>query len=304
MEMKRVLSISLGAKSRDHTVTAEFAGVPFELSRVGCDGDLRAAVQMFRRYDGTVDAFGLGGAVLFLELGKRRYYFRDCKRIRRAVKRTKLADGNGIKHILESRAVDLLAARIGGLRGKRAFVISGADRYGQAKALFDAGCRTVAGDLIFTMGLDVPLRSLLMVEALGALILPPALLAPFSLYYPTGEQQERPPVYHRRFSRYYEEADIIAGDYLWLRKYMPGDMSGKIVLTNTTTKSDVEELQKRGVKLLITSTPRLHGRSFGTNVLEAMTLCLIDKPQAEITRADYVAAVDQARLAPQVEALN
>ena len=70
------------------------------------------------------------------------------------------------------------------------------------------------------------------------------------------------------------DADIIAGDYKYVRKYMPEDMTGKWVVTNTTTAEDVEFLRDRGVELLVTSTPRLEGRSFGTNVIEATMVAL------------------------------
>jgi len=49
-------------------------------------------------------------------------------------------------------------------------------------------------------------------------------------------------------------------------------------LTNTTTSENVEELKKRGVSLLITTTPVIEGRSFGTNVLEGVFTALLGKP--------------------------
>jgi len=48
-------------------------------------------------------------------------------------------------------------------------------------------------------------------------------------------------------------------------------------LTNTTTSENVEELKKRGVSLLITTTPVIEGRSFGTNVLEGVFTALLGK---------------------------
>lgn len=302
--MKRVLSISLGSSKRDHSTQAEFLGVPFELRRQGTDGDFKRAVRMFSELDGQVDAFGIGGTLLYVGVGTRRYYFRSCKAIRRAVKKSKLADGNGVKHLLEARAVKLLEARLGSLRGKKAFAISAGDRYGQFEALVGAGCDCIAGDLIFTMGLDIPIRTLRGVQRGAALLFPWTFQLPYMWFYPVGEEQERPPVHHPRFSRYYEDAEIIAGDYLWLRKYMPEDMSGKIVLTNTTTARDVEEFQKRGVKLLVSSTPRFQGRSFGTNVMEAMLLCLMDKSEAEATPQDFEALIDRSGLSPVIEVLN
>lgn len=54
-------------------------------------------------------------------------------------------------------------------------------------------------------------------------------------------------------------------------------MKGKIVLTNTTTAEDVELFRQLGVKYLITTTPVLEGRSFGTNMMEAALVALAGK---------------------------
>ena len=96
--MKKVLSISLGSSTRDHTVEAEFLGQRFWLSRQGTDGDFRRYVQMYREYDGKVDAFGVGGAEFYLLVNGHRYYWRQIRRVRQVVKLSKIADGNGIKH--------------------------------------------------------------------------------------------------------------------------------------------------------------------------------------------------------------
>lgn len=84
---------------------------------------------------------------------------------------------------------------------------------------------------------------------------------------------------------------------------MPSDLSGKIFLTNTTTTGDVEELRRRKLHLLVTSTPRLEGRSFGTNVIEALLLALIDKPEAKITTADLAELIERIPIEPGVEVL-
>ena len=84
---------------------------------------------------------------------------------------------------------------------------------------------------------------------------------------------------------------------------MPSDLSGKIFLTNTTTAADVAELRRRSLHLLVTSTPRLQGRSFGTNVIEAVLLALIDKPQAKITTADLAELIEQIPIEPGLEVL-
>lgn len=302
MALKKVLSVSVGSSTRDHTTTSEFLGVPFELSRIGTDGDWARALQLYRQYDGQVDAFGVGGAEFYLLVNDRRYYFRQARRIRQAVKISKIGDGNGVKHILERNAVAALAALGVSLEGKKALKTSAVDRYGLGRALVDYGCDVTFGDLMFNLGLPIPVRSLRTVHLLSALLLPTLTQLPFSWFYPLGEEQERAP--SLKFARFYREAEIIAGDFLQIRHYMPPDLGGKIVITNTTTARDVEELQKRGLHMLITCTPRLAGRSFGTNVMEAVMLSLMDKPQSEVTAQDFVDLIERIPLRPNIEVLN
>jgi ATP-dependent 26S proteasome regulatory subunit len=85
---------------------------------------------------------------------------------------------------------------------------------------------------------------------------------------------------------------------------MPDDLKGKILITNTTTAKNVEELRERGVHLLVTTTPRLGGRSFGTNVMEAALLALIDKSQSKITQTDFLELIERIPLEPNIEVLQ
>jgi len=121
---------------------------------------------------------------------------------------------------------------------------------------------------------------------------------PFQFFYPTGKKQERPP--EPKYPEYYHDAEIIAGDFHFMRQFMPERLEGKIVLTNTITPADVEELRRRGVAMLVTTTPDLGGRSFGTNVLEAALLALLGKRWEEVTPDDYARLLGQLDLRPRV----
>lgn len=104
-------------------------------------------------------------------------------------------------------------------------------------------------------------------RALARVLLPVVRHAPISWLYPTGEAQERGDT--GTFSRFYAWADVIAGDWHLIRRYLPERLGGKVILTNTTTPENVALLRERGAALLVTTTPRLNGRSVATNVLEA-----------------------------------
>jgi hypothetical protein len=90
-----------------------------------------------------------------------------------------------------------------------------------------------------------------------------------------GKKQEKPP--EPKYPQYYEQAEIIAGDFHFMRQFMPDRLDGKIVLTNTVTAGNVEDLASARVAMLITTTPEIAGRSFGTNVWKRRCLALLGK---------------------------
>ena len=112
------------------------------------------------------------------------------------------------------------------------------------------------------------------------------------MLYPTGKSQEE---IVEKYGKYYNWADIIAGDFLMIKKHMPKDLTGKIIITNTTTKDDMEELKRRGVEVLITTTPILNGRSFGTNVMESMLVAYAGK-KGELSEDEYFELLDRVKL--------
>ncbi|MBT3322163.1 MAG: quinate 5-dehydrogenase [Anaerolineae bacterium] len=304
--MKKILSISMGSSSRDHSTVHEFLGEKCEISRIGFNADLDKVVEAYKEYDGKVDAFGVGGVEFYLGVGDKKYYFNEVKRVREAIKISKAGDGNGIKGLLVQRALIALEAKLNEegrtLKGMKALKTNAVDRYVMAKALVNAGCDTIFGDLMFSLGLPIPVRSLRGVHIMAATLLPIITKMPFKWFYPLGSEQDNPP--QPKWEKYYQEADILAGDFVTIRAFMPDDLTGKIILTNTTTAQNVEELRERGVYLLVTSTPRLEGRTFGTNAMEATLRALINKPDDEITEADFIDIIERIPLEPNIEVLN
>lgn len=305
--MKKILSISVGSSSRDHTTKHVFLGQECELSRQGTDGDFEKAVQRYADMDGKVDAFGVGGVEFYLRVGTKKYYFKDVSRIRRAIKVSKVGDGNGVKGLLERRAFQALEKHLNEkenktLKGMPALLTTAVDRYGMGEAMVDAGLDLTIGDLMFALGLPFPVKKLSTVRVIAATLLPVITRLPFTWFYALGAEQDKPP--QQKWDKYYQQAQVLGGDFIQIRQYMPDDLTGKIVVTNTTTAKNVEELKKRNLHILVTVTPRLEGRSFGTNVMEATLLALMDKPQSEVTDADFADLIDRIPLQPNIEVLN
>ncbi len=297
--MKRIVSVSLGSSSRNHRARVELLGEEFDIERTGTDGSLTRAIDTLRELDGTVDAIGLGGIDVYLYAGSKRFALRDGLRLLEAVKKTPVVDGSGLKNTLEREAVRYLRDELNvPLAGTNVLMVSALDRFGMAQALVDAGADVLFGDFIFALDLDKPVRGLAEFEALAERYLPDACKLPFQFFYPTGKKQDRAP--EPKYPQYYAEAEIIAGDFHFMRQFMPERLDGKTVLTNTLTARDVEELRSRGVARLVTTTPDFGGRSFGTNVVEAAFLALLGKRWEDVTPDDYATMLGRAALRPRV----
>ncbi len=297
--MKRVVSVSLGSSSRDHATEVELLGQRFAIAREGTNGSLAHAIARVRELDGTIDAIGLGGIDVYLYAGTKRFAFRDGLKLLEAAKKTPIADGSGLKNTLEREAVAFMQRDLGiALAGTKVLMVSALDRFGMAQALVAAGADVLFGDFIFALDLDKPVRGIAEFEALAERYLPDACKLPFQFFYPTGAKQDRPP--QPKYPHYYEEAEIIAGDFHFLRQFMPARLDGKIVLTNTLTARDVDELRSRGVARLITTTPDFNGRSFGTNVMEAALLALLGKHADAVTEGEYADVLQRLALRPRV----
>ncbi|GAC1309956.1 MAG: hypothetical protein NVSMB19_23960 [Vulcanimicrobiaceae bacterium] len=297
--MKRVVSVSLGSSSRDHRAHVRLLDEEFDIERIGMDGSIERAMQKLRELDGTVDAIGLGGIDVYLYAGSKRFALRDGLRLLEAVKTTPVVDGSGLKNTLEREAVRFLRDELGvALTGTNVLMVSALDRFGMAQAFVDAGADVLFGDFIFALDLDKPVRGLAEFEALAERYLPDACKLPFQFFYPTGKKQDRPP--QPKYPEYYAAAAIVAGDYHFMRQFMPDRLDGKLVLTNTLTGRDVDELRSRGVARLVTTTPDFDGRSFGTNVVEAALLALLGKRWADVTPDDYATVLARLDLRPRV----
>ena len=297
--------MSLGSPKGDKKVTATLMGEEFEISRIGTNGDMVKFAELVRELDGKVDAIGLGGIDLYLYAGNRRYTIRDAAKLASNAKVTPVVDGSGIKNTLERETVEWLhREKIVDFSEKKVLVVCGVDRFGMAESIARLAKATVFGDLMFNVGVPMPIRSWGGLKLVARTLLPIVCVVPFQWLYPTGEKQEKITPKHEKHFRW---ADVIAGDYKIIGRFMPppesGALAGKTVITNTLTPSDVENLKARGVKTLITSTREFDGRTFATNVLEGIIIALAGKRPEEMSPGDYLDMLKKMDWQPTVRNL-
>ncbi len=300
--MKRAVSISIGSSKRDKAVEVELLGEKVSIERIGTDGDMEKAARMYQEMDGKVDAFGVGGADLGVLVDQKWYPLYSVQKMVRFIQKTPVVDGAGMKNTLEYRIAPFIEAKIGEYvrsLGKKVLVPSGSDRWGMGQGFLKSGYEVVFGDLMFSLGIPIPLHTARSLKILAALIMPIAGRLPFQWIYPIGKEQEkRIP----KWEIYYQWATVIAGDCHYVRRHMPDHLTGKVIATNTTTTADVELFRQAGVKYLITSTPVFDGRSFGTNMLEAALVAVAGKGR-KLSKDELSQIIEQLGLEPQLQEL-
>jgi hypothetical protein len=178
---------------------------------------------------------------------------------------------------------------------EQAFVPVAIDRIGLAMAAAEVSDRIVLGDLMVALGVPLPVYGIPTFRRVARIMLPMVSWFPMSMIFYGSDGAEQEP----KYTKYFEESDLLAGDFLFMRKYMPLNISGKTIITNTTTDDNIELLRQRGAKMVITTTPRYEGRSFGTNMLEAALTAYAGKGRP-LSDTELNTLIDELQLRPTV----
>lgn len=277
--MKHIVSVSLGSSKRNKKSECSLLGEEYTIERIGVDGDFAKYKKLLCEIDGKADAIGLGGIDLYLWADKKKYTIRDAKKLADCVKTSPVVDGSGIKNTIERKTIQYLNDNnIVDFANSKTLLVCGVDRFGMAQSI-DKYCKNVIyGDIMFALGLNIKIRKYSSLSMLAKLLLPIFCIVPFKMLYPTGDKQKE---HIDRYADVFAESDVICGDYLFINKYLPSAESGifnnKIIITNTLTPEDVENLKNRGVKTVISTTPNFSGRNFGTNVFEGIITSMLGK---------------------------
>ncbi len=306
--MKRAVSISIGSSKRNKSTQIDLLGETVLIERIGTDGDMQKAATLFAELDGKVDAFGVGGTDLGFCIDGKFKTLNSIQFMVKSVKNTPLVDGNGLKELLESRAASVLNQKLDpAIKPEKVLLASAVDRWGLAESFRQAGYKCLYGDVMFALGMPVPVYSVKTLRLLASVLIPVVSNLPFNWIYPTGESQnKRTP----KWEKYFQWADVIAGDCHYLHRYMPDSLKGKIIVTNTTTQSDRDFFAGTGAYGLMTTTPVIDGRSFGTNMMEAALVAVtgwntkIDYTQGSDYMIHLKNTIDSIQLDPQFQILN
>jgi predicted amino acid dehydrogenase len=301
---REIRSISLGPSDHDYAFVRQLFGHEFHVQRLGTDGNIRRARELVAQLDGQTDVIGLGGMNFHFQVGRHTFIHQQIQTVAHAAQATPVVDGTHMKNTLERWALSQVAQQQPELfRYRRIFVLSGVDCYATAQVLSQLTDRMVFGDPIFHLNLPITLKSFGQLERYAKWVLPRLCRAPYSRLFPVG-----PAPVHRtpRGAGFFKQADVIVGDIAYLRHFAPDDLRRKVIVTNSLSSSDLEDLKERGVESVVTLLPPFSDEHPLTdiNVIEAIFTNLIDRPAAALTDDDYLDLVSRWDLKPQVMVLN
>mgnify|MGYP001062729029 CR=1 FL=1 len=303
--MKRVVSVSLGSSQRDYSFTTTVLGRRIEVRRIGANGDVALAAELIREHDGRVDAIGLGGLTPVFRVGEARYPHREALRVAAAARRTPVVSGGLIKGALDRWCVYEASRRSRGLFNyRRILVTSGVDRYALAQALsqYEAELR-FADPIIHSGARFLPLpRSVRQLELYAATTLPLTALLPYRVLHPVALGREGR---DGRALEHFRWADVIAGDFAFIRRFAPPELRGKTIVTDDLSPAELDDLRRRGAATLVTLGPRLEGagRYVSADVLEGIAVALLECG-ASPSEGEILNFIDEAGWGPDVLALN
>ncbi|WP_420643855.1 quinate 5-dehydrogenase [Candidatus Leptofilum sp.] len=299
--MKHAVSVSLGSSERDKKVEIELLGQRVSVERRGTDGDIAKATALFTELDGQVDCLGVGGIDLWIKMEEKTWNISAAHKLIQGVKQTPVVDGSGLKNTLEAYAAQTLVAELGAAYAQgRVLLTAAIDRYGMTKSFVAQGYEIVFGDLMFALGIPIAIRKFSTFQKVAKLLAAPATKLPISVLYPTGDKQDQ---IIPKFTKWYEWATVIGGDCHYIKQHMPDDLTGKVIVTNTTTPKDMQLFKQRGVTHVLTTTPVLDGRSFGTNMMEAAITAVSGKNRP-LTNDELNEMLAELNLKPTVHSLS
>ena len=295
--MLTIISISLGSPIRNKKVQTNLLGQDLIIERIGTGGNEHLARRLFRDMDGKVDVLTMGGMDMNVDVDGKLYPIRSAKKLIQDVTHTPVVDGHDLKYVLERRVLELAEPEFGAFpHFETIFIPTGIDRIGLAEALTPICHQLIIGDLMLTLGIPIPVYGVNNLKRLAHLLMPFIGFLPLSAINPPGSKDEACKPKHTDI---WQSADCIAGDMLYIRKYSPEKLNCELVITNTTTEENIELLQQKGIKTVITMSPRFDGRSFGTNVMEGVLTALSGKKR-QLTRNELNLMIDETGIKPTI----
>jgi len=298
--MKRVVSVSLGSRTRDYSFRTGFLGERFEVTRVGTDGDAGTAMQVLAEFRDKADALGLGMVRDHYTVGTNRYAEAETRKLEQQALDTPITTGGKLREIVQEWTLRTAQAELGNVfSNAKVLFLSGAHSYRLASILAESTDNLSFADPIVQFGIPSCLHTLDALELYAAGSHPilrvksgreliPSL-APLKFFN------------HLFLKRAIRDAHVVvATHYDQLSHYGRAELDGKIVITSTVSGERIRELADKGVRLVLDCSIQPFAETVDLNAVEAMVMAALNKPAEDISHDDYLEIFTDLELAPRI----
>ena len=295
--MKKVVTVTLGSSKQDFEFKTEFLGQSFQVKRMGADDDTNKAWELMRRQQATADAIGLGEIGDHYHVGLRTVVNKETQRLLHVVTRVPVTTGARLRRLLQVRAVRHVQHELGNyFNNNLVLFLSGMRNYDMAVALSDYTRNLSFADALFQTGAPTMLSSLEQLE----------LFAKGSDWILSGKPAE---VLESSLSGFKEKriasaaakSHVIVGTFAELKAIgSVKNLEGKTLITSAVDEERLAFFTKCKVNLVVDVSPKLFDKVVGINVIEAMILAKLEKPQEEVSDDDFEEILNELDIKPRL----
>ncbi len=298
--MRKIVSVSLGPRSRDFEFRARLWGEDFHIRRVGTDGSTSMARKLVSEHDGQVDCIALGGMAVEFRVGKRTWRHQETLRIARAARSTPIVSGRSLKQIVDRWAIREIAQRQPGIfADANVLFLSGIANYDAVSVVGEFTGNLSFADPILHFGAPKVLHHVRNLHGYARMAMPLLTRRPYVSFFPRGKTGEG--IQQRLLKRFCDQADVVVGDLRMVRHYAPRDLTNKIVVTDDADDDAIEDFRSRGVAVLCTTTPKVFAEHpIDLQILHAMAIAHLAKPPGTINDSDYLELLRQIEARPRL----
>ncbi len=297
MSTKQVVTVTLGSSKRDFSFETEFLGHPFQVRRLGADGDTNKAWDLMRRHQAKADAIGLGEVGDHHHVGQDTVTNRETQRLLKVVTRVPVTTGARLRRLLQVRAVRYVQNHLGNyFNNNLVLFLSGIRNYDMAVALSDYTPNLKFADALAQTGAPKMLTSLRQLELY-------ARGSDWVLSGKPGELLESAlsGLKSKLMVREVAKAHVVVGTMAELKAVgRPGNLAGKTIITSAVDDEAFAFFKDCEANLVIDVSPQLFEHVVGINVIEAMILATLRKAHEVVSDDDLAEIIDELDIRPRL----
>lgn len=306
IKMKEIISISLGEKSKDYSFKTFFLGQDFQIRRYGFDGDIEKAANKMLELENSASAIGLGTIRFpFSDINQSKS-IKDAETLKKISKtvRVPVTTGDTLRKVSDEWAIRHLQFKFGNyFNNARVLFLNGTSNLSLARVLAEYTDNLSFADPVVQHGIPQFIQSIKDMERYNSGIQDILNWVPSKSIASSVVPLEKWNRYILR--KAIQKATIIVVPYFDFYKYLADcsveELGGKIVITSTAYDDRVSFLYKRGVDVIIDTTPKVLEHVVDVNVLEAIIYAAMNKQDTEqVSSDDMLEIISEQHMDPRV----